>query len=134
MKYCGEWGISEAQLAQLEESRATLAYTRYVLETGNRGDILDLHVALAPCIVGYAEIGNWLVDQRFTVRLDNPYGAWIDMYTSKEFQQAAQAEVDWINAQMADISDKRFQELARIFSEATRLEADFWQMGLTLQN
>src|SRR5690554_6187067 len=34
VKYCGEWGISESQLAQLEESRATLAYTRYVLETG----------------------------------------------------------------------------------------------------
>src|SRR5690606_38572027 len=105
IKYCAEWGITEAELANLDESRATLAYTRYVLEAGNRGDILDLHVALAPCIVGYAEIGSWLVDQRFTVRIGNPYGSWIDMYTSREFQQAAQAEVEWINAQMADISD-----------------------------
>lgn len=133
IKFCAEWGISEAELANLAESRATLAYTRYVLEAGNRGDILDLHVALAPCIVGYAEIGNWLVDQRFTVRMGNPYGAWLDMYTSRQFQQAAQAEVDWINTQMKDISEARFHELARIFSEATRLEADFWQMGLTLQ-
>ncbi len=134
VKYCAEWGISEAELTDLAESRATMAYTRYVLEAGNRGDILDLHVALAPCIVGYAEIGNWLVDQRFTVRMGNPYGPWLDMYTSKEFQQAAQAEVDWINGQMEGISDTRYKELARIFSEATRLEADFWQMGLTLQN
>ena len=132
VKYCGEWGISEAELTYLTESRATLAYTRYVLETGNRGDILDLHVALAPCIVGYAEIGNWLVNQRSTVRMGNPYGPWMDMYTSKEFQQAALAEVDWINSRMEDINETRFQELARIFSEATRLEADFWQMGLTL--
>ena len=132
VKYCGEWGISEAELKELAESRATLAYTRYVLETGNRGDILDLHVALAPCIVGYAEIGNWLVNQRFTVRIDNPYGPWMDMYTSKEFQQAAQAEVDWINTHMEGASEGRFNELARIFSEATRLEGDFWQMGLTL--
>jgi thiaminase/transcriptional activator TenA len=131
IKYCAEWGISEAELLELTESRATLAYTRYVLEAGNRGDILDLHVALAPCIVGYAEIGNWLVEQRFTVRMGNPYGPWIDMYTSKEFQNAARAEVDWINAQMQDISEARFRELSRIFSEATRLEADFWQMGLT---
>lgn len=130
VKYCAEWGISESELAALDESRATLAYTRYVLEAGNRGDILDLHIALAPCIVGYAEIGNWLVDQRFTVRHGNPYGSWIDMYTSKEFQQAAQAEVDWINANMQDISEARFRELARTFSEATRLEADFWSMGL----
>jgi len=66
--------------------------------------------------------------------MGNPYGAWLDMYTSREFQQAAQAEVDWINAQMEGISDTRFHELAKIFSEATRLEADFWQMGLTLQD
>ena len=132
IRFCAEWGISEADLAELPESRATLAYTRYVLETGHRGDILDLHVALAPCIVGYAEIGNWLVDQRQTVRMGNPYGPWMDMYTSREFQQAAQAEVDWINEQMDGISERRFHELARVFSEATRLEADFWQMGLTL--
>lgn len=131
VKFCAEWGISEAELSQLEESRATLAYTRYVLEAGNRGDILDLHIALAPCIVGYAEIGNWLVAQRSTVRMGNPYGAWIDMYTSREFQHAAQAEVDWINAQMQGITENRYKELARIFSEATRLEADFWEMGLS---
>lgn len=130
VKYCAEWGISEAELANLDESRATLAYTRYVLETGNRGDILDLHVALAPCIVGYAEIASWLMKQRQTVRVGNAYGAWLDMYTSREFQHAAQAEVDWINSQMEDIGAGRFHELTRIFSEATRLECDFWEMGL----
>jgi thiaminase/transcriptional activator TenA len=134
VKYCEEWGISEAELADLAESRATLAYTRYVLETGNRGDILDLHVALAPCIVGYAEIGNWLIQQPTTVREGNPYNPWMEMYISKEFQQAAQAEFDWSNEQMKEVSEARFQELARIFSEATRLEADFWQMGLTQQD
>lgn len=47
-------------MPELPEARATLAYTRYVLDTGNRGDLLDLHVALAPCLVGYGEIANWL--------------------------------------------------------------------------
>ena len=27
------------------------------------GDLLDLHVALAPCIIGYAEIGSYFKDQ-----------------------------------------------------------------------
>lgn len=131
VKYCAEWGITEADLASLSESNATMAYTRYVLDAGNRGDILDLHVALAPCLVGYAEIGSWLVDQRFTVRMGNPYGPWIDMYTSREFQDAAKAEVAWINAQMEDIPERRFNELARTFSEATRLEINFWEMAMS---
>ena len=128
--YCGQWGISEAELMALDESRATLAYTRYVLEAGHRGDVLDLHVALAPCIAGYAEIGNWLVEQPFTRQDGNPYASWMAMYTSEAFQQAAQAEREWIDAQLADVSPRRFDQLTRTFSEATRLEADFWRMGL----
>src|SRR5690606_14487068 len=55
--FCRDWGLSEADMAALPEADATMAYTRYVLEKGLSGDLLDLHVALAPCIVGYAEIG-----------------------------------------------------------------------------
>tara|TARA_Y100001001_G_scaffold73612_1_gene71534 strand:+ start:2215 stop:2883 length:669 start_codon:yes stop_codon:yes gene_type:complete len=131
VNYCKEWGISEQELAELPEARATLAYTRYVLDTGNRGDLLDLHVALSPCMVGYGEIANWLNSRAETIRGDsNPYDAWIAMYESEEFQEAMQAEICWLNERLADVSPARFRELTRIFSDATRLEIDFWEMGL----
>ncbi|SFR43968.1 thiaminase (transcriptional activator TenA) [Marinobacter gudaonensis] len=133
--YCKAWGISEQELAELPEARATLAYTRYVLDTGNRGDLLDLHVALSPCMVGYGEIANWLNDRPETARGDrNPYDAWISMYESDEFQDAMKAEIRWLDKRLAEISPARFEQLARIFSDATRLEIDFWEMGLTLSN
>lgn len=129
--YCREWGISEEDLAALPEARATMAYTRYVLDTGNRGDLLDLHVALAPCLVGYGEIANWLNGQPTTVRGEaNPYDAWIAMYESDEFQAAMRAERDWLDARLADVAPARFAELTQVFRDATRLEIDFWQMGL----
>nr|WP_299240561.1 thiaminase II [uncultured Halomonas sp.] len=130
--YCRGWGISEKDLATLPEAKATLAYTRYVLDTGNRGDLLDMHVALAPCLVGYGEIANWLNAQAFTLRDDNPYSAWIAMYESAEFQQAMQDEIAWLNKRLEDVTAARFDELATIFRDATRLEIDFWQMGLDL--
>ena len=46
-------------------------------------DLLDLHVALAPCVIGYGEV-----------------------------------------------TPARFQELVTVFRDATRLEIDFWAMGL----
>lgn len=128
--YCREWGITEAQLAALPESRATMAYTRYVLDAGSRGDLLDLHVALAPCMIGYAEIARWLQAQPFTRTQGNPYAAWIEMYAGAEFQQAAHDEQAWLDARLAGVDARRFDELATIFGEASRLEADFWQMGL----
>jgi len=131
ISYCKEWGISEQELAELPEARATLAYTRYVLDTGNRGDLLDLHVALSPCMVGYGEIANWLKSRAETIRGENnPYDAWIAMYESEEFQDAMQAEISWLNQRLAEVSPARFKELTRIFSDATRLEIDFWEMGL----
>lgn len=135
IEYCREWGISEEELANLPEARATLAYTRYVLDTGNRGDLLDLHVALSPCMVGYGEIANWLNSRKATVRGDaNPYDAWIAMYESEEFQGAMQAEIRWLDERLADVSPGRFEQLTRIFRDATRLEIDFWDMGLTLSD
>lgn len=129
--YCRDWGISEADLAELPEARATLAYTRYVLDTGHRGDLLDLHVALAPCLVGYGEIANWLNAQAFTVRGGaNPYEAWIAMYESDDFQAAMGAELEWLDARLAEVTPRRFEELCAVFRDATRLEIDFWQMGL----
>ncbi len=134
IQYCKEWGISEQELQALPEARATIAYTRYVLDTGNRGDLLDLHVALAPCLVGYGEIANWLNSRAATLRGDkNPYEAWIKMYESTEFQISMRAEVDWLNHELADVTPRRFERLARIFSDATRLEIDFWDMGLELR-
>ncbi|MCB8887761.1 thiaminase II [Vreelandella malpeensis] len=131
--FCREWGISEEELATLPEARATLAYTRYVLDTGSRGDLLDLHVALAPCLVGYGEIANWLNAQGTTVRGgDNPFDAWIAMYEGEEFQAAMRSELEWLDQRLADVTPARFEELTRIFRDATRLEIDFWQMGLDL--
>ena len=133
VSYCKEWGISEQELADLPEARATLAYTRYVLDTGNRGDLLDLHVALSPCMVGYGEIANWLNEQPSTLRgAQNPFDAWIAMYEGEEFQAAMQAELAWLDARLADVTPARFAELSKIFRDATRLEVDFWQMGLDL--
>ena len=129
--YCREWGISEDDLARLPEARATLAYTRYVLDAGSRGDLLDLHVALAPCLIGYGEIANWLNAQAFTRRgAANPFDAWIAMYAGDDFQQAMQAEIAWLDERLATLDPARFAQLVITFRDATRLEIDFWQMGL----
>lgn len=132
--YCRQWEVDEATLAMLPEARATVAYTRYVLDTGHRGDLLDLHVALAPCMIGYAEIALWLVDQPFTVLEGNPYASWIEMYAGAEFQAAAFGERQWIDGRLERIDELRFGELVRTFDDASRLEADFWQMGLDLSD
>lgn len=127
VKFCADWGLSEADMENLPEATECMAYTRYVLEKGSAGDLLDLHVALAPCIIGYGEIGMAL-----TAKTDgNPYAAWIEMYASDDYQAAAQAEAEQLDHLMATRGGEgRFAQLSKSFNQATRLEQAFWQMGL----
>jgi thiaminase/transcriptional activator TenA len=131
VKYCAEWGIPAADLETVEEAEATLAYTRFVLEAGQRGDILDLAVALAPCALGYAEIAARLNESPARRVTDNPYNSWIEIYAGAEFRGVARGTADFVDRLWGSrAGGARFESLATTFDRACRLEASFWRMGL----
>ncbi|MFD1694437.1 thiaminase II [Roseibium aestuarii] len=131
VELCAKWGIARKELETVAEESETLAYTRFVLESGLRGDLLDLQVALAPCILGYGEIG---ARHRGVVPEGTDgapaYARWFAEYASDDYQNAARDFCDWMDqTASAYLTEARYPVLRRIFSEASRLEADFWQMG-----
>lgn len=128
VRLCGDWGISPEQLEKLPEANATVAYTRFVLDAGNRGDLLDLKVALAPCMIGYGEIGAAL---EADATPDNPYSVWINEYAGEGYQELTRDTIAHLDEQAAtSFAEPRYAQLRELFRTATRLEADFWQMGL----
>jgi len=132
LRLCERWGLSAAAVEASPEHRATIAYTRFVLDVGLSGDLLELQVALIPCLLGYAEIGRMLAPHGADA-LDaaHPYREWIGEYAGETFQQMAAEANAWLD-RLAEryVGENRMAELTRIFSQAARLEADFWQMGL----
>ena len=130
VKLCAGWGLSPADLEQSTAAAETLAYTRYVLDTGMRGDLLALKVALSPCVIGYAEIASRLATYPGSLADRNPYSAWIAEYSGDAYQEIAASAEGHLDA-LADryLTPAREAELVAIFREATRLEADFWEMG-----
>lgn len=131
VRLCGRWGLSPEALEVAPEHQATVAYTRFVLDCGAAGDLLDLHVALAPCVIGYAEIGRKLTPGGIEALDNHPYREWITEYAGGTYQGVAAAARRHLNDLAAkSMTDQRFAELAALFGKASRLEADFWQMGL----
>ncbi|MEM7525784.1 MAG: TenA family protein, partial [Pseudomonadota bacterium] len=132
---CAAEGLSEDMLAATEEAAETLAYTRFVMDAGLSGDILDLLAALAPCVFGYGEIGAELAQSRAP---ETPYAGWIDTYAGADYQQVCcdvGALFETVVARRigdAPETSPRWPELIATFNAATRLEADFWAMGLRL--
>jgi thiaminase/transcriptional activator TenA len=130
VKLCADWDLSPGDLEQASPAAEMLAYTRYVLDAGMRGDLLTLRVALAPCVVGYAEIATRLAARPDACAATNPYRIWIDEYAGTAYQEVAakaRAHLD----RLADLyaTPAREAELIAIFKEATRLETNFWEMG-----
>jgi len=136
LRTCAGWGLSEADLVALPEAEQNMAYTRFVLEKGVSGDLLDLLVALAPCVVGYGEIGGRLLAAGQGQLETNPYRDWIETYGGADYQGVARTAV----AQLDRVARRRlggepersarWPSLTRTFRAATRLEVGFWDMGL----
>ena len=131
VSYCAGWGLDEAAMASVPEDPACMAYTRFVLERGLAGDILDLQVALAPCVVGYGVIGEALAASPETKWDGNPYRDWIEMYAGEEYREVATGAIVQLDRLMESRGGpNRLDKLQETFRSATVLEAAFWQMGL----
>lgn len=132
VRTCAAAGIEEAELEGAEEHPATLAYTRYVLEAGQAGDLADLLAALAPCVLGYGEIGARLAAEATS----DAYGDWIATYAGEEYQGLCREVGTLIDTALARrigadfAAAPRWARLTRRFRVATDLEQRFWDMGL----
>ncbi len=129
---CAAEGITEDELFAAKEEQGNLAYTRYVLDAGLQGDFLDLLAALAPCALGYGEIGRRLGQSATS----DVYGEWIRTYAGEEYQGASRNIGRLIDQAAAarlgpnpEVSP-RWPGLCERFATATRLEVGFWEMGL----
>lgn len=132
-KTCTEAGIDEGTLLATQERQENLAYTRYVLDAGHSGDLLDLLAALAPCVMGYGEIGSHLA----ATKSSDVYAEWINTYASPEYQQVCKDVGVLIDGAVArrlganPMTSPRWTVLQARFAMATQLEVSFWEMGLT---
>lgn len=131
--YCNSWGLNEATMASEPEAAETVNYTRYVLDIGYSGDALDLLAALMPCVAGYAEIGLGLLHDPATNLTANPYASWIRNYGDEGYLNGVNAAISLLETLWQQRGgEAHFAELSAIFTTATRLEANFWQMGLNV--
>lgn len=134
LELCGSWGMDRAAIEEAPEDTPTMAYTRFVLDAGMAGDLLDLQAALAPCVIGYAEIGARLAAEG-SENDANPYQRWIREYASEVYQDLAAGFTEWLNGTAEQVmTEQRYPRVLSLFEKACRLESDFWQMGLNAKD
>lgn len=131
VRFSERFGVSQSALENVAEHQENLAYTRYVLDKGQSGDLLDLYVALIPCVVGYAEIGVRLELDFAATLAENPYREWIEMYAGEDYQALAIRSISNLERISAERGgNARIEQLIDTYRQATVLETAFWQMCL----
>ncbi len=109
-------------------SQITANYTNYLYKMMMEGTYLERLVALAPCFIGYAYVGQNVLrlSQENNVR-DNYYQRWIDIYSSPVYFASIKEFMAMINAY--EVTEVEFNKLSEIFKTACKLESDFFKQA-----
>lgn len=130
LDFCQQWNIPLERVENAPESAVTIAYSRYILDAAMSGSLAELYAAIAPCLMGYGEIGKRIKDEGFIA--GNPYQPWIDVFSSDDFQAITAQNEAQINMLLADASHAQANKFQRLFNTAARMEVNFWQQALDL--
>tara|TARA_B110000971_G_scaffold10584_1_gene10102 strand:- start:184 stop:846 length:663 start_codon:yes stop_codon:yes gene_type:complete len=125
VSYCRKWKIPLRSLANIKVEKANSAYTEHVLNVGKVGGNFDIFSSLSPCIIGYGEIGFKL--SKIENWKKSKYRSWIKMYSSKEYQEIAKDNIDYLDILFKNNKDKNLTMLKKNFKRSTILERDFWE-------
>ena len=128
VSYCKKWKISLRSLNNIKVERANSAYTDHVLSVGKNGNNLDIFSSLSPCIIGYGEIGFKL--SKIKNWKKSKYSSWIKMYSSKEYQQVAKDNINYLDILFRNNKNKNLSKLKSNFKKSTILEKNFWECFL----
>lgn len=143
-----EYGIKYTQLDldhQLKPGKACLAYCDYLLKISQQEDFLGIKVAVAPCLHGYKEAGDYgikiranfdtsILNQLSTAKQSQTYDNWLNDYGSSWYDEAHKIGIETLQflRNSNQISESRIESLISIFSHVTKLEIDFWDEVLSI--
>ena len=127
INYCKRFNLSKNKVLRTKEKKANQNYTNYVMTVGLNKSLLELFIALSPCIIGYGEIGYNLSKKKNWKK--SKYSSWIKMYASKEYQTLAKSNIRYLD-QLNEREKIRFNTMLKVFKKASVLESEFWQMSL----
>jgi thiaminase II len=125
INYCKKWKIPLKSLNNIKVEKANSSYTDHVLDIGKSGNNFDIFSCLSPCIIGYGEIAYNLTKNKNWKK--SKYSSWIKMYASREYQQVAKDNINYLDHLLKKNQNINKTKLIKNFKKSTILERNFWQ-------
>ncbi|MGE0627006.1 MAG: thiaminase II [Hyphomicrobiaceae bacterium] len=127
--YFARFSISPDEFAATRPSPVCDHYVSYLLRIAALQPFEIAVAAVLPCFWIYREVGKHIHAQ---AAVSNPYRAWIETYSSPEFDAAVDAAVSVADAAAVDASQNAIAAMHAAFSRAAQLEWMFWDSAYKL--
>ena len=93
------------------------------------GNIKEIAIATLPCTWSYNYIGKYLLENYKDNLEENFYRAWIEEYSSKDFNDFTNIWLEYVNKICNDLNEKEKERLKDIFVKCSLYEMEFWNMA-----
>ncbi|MFZ0219701.1 MAG: TenA family protein [Candidatus Aquirickettsiella sp.] len=113
-----------------KQSPFCFMYTNYLLRMASTAPVEEAVASLLPCFWIYQQVGQRAFAKKIP---NNPYQAWIDLYSSSEFNHSVDLMITTVNELAAHASILCKQNMLRAFRSATLCEWQFWQGAYSRQ-
>jgi thiaminase/transcriptional activator TenA len=131
--YFAGFGLSEADLAAIEESPTCSGYTSFLLATAQTEGYPELIASVLPCFWVYQYVGTEIL-ARQRDHESNPYRAWIDTYADDDFAAAVNRCREAVD-RAADTADgATWNRMLARFTRACEYEWLFWDSAYRLES
>lgn len=131
--YMGRFGITQAEIEQMQPSLDNLSYTSYMLRVAYEEGEAEILAAILSCAYSYEWIAKKIVEQAPDSIHNSLYGDWIQGYASASYAAGNVVLLNTLDALTVSYSDRQIQHLIDIFVACSRYELAFWQMAWDMQ-
>lgn len=126
-EFSATFDIPAETLENTEASATNTAYTSYMLSHAQRGDAAVTTACLLCCAWSYNHIGKGLAANE-GYNDNNPYKAWIDMYSGEEFTELTNTAMALMDRLAENKPEKELEYLEEIVLKTGLYEYMFWDM------
>ncbi|MDF1796713.1 MAG: thiaminase II [Coxiellaceae bacterium] len=123
-KYLGRFKSIIQDLNVKEPSPTCFMYTNFLIQTASTKPVEQSIAALLPCFYIYQQLAQHMQKQLRDIN-GHPYGEWITLYASDDFQLSTDMAFTTLDNLMID--SKSHADVKKTFVYSSKLEWMFWQ-------
>ncbi len=126
-RYLARFGMTDSQAEQVPPLPENRQYIDFLLSAAQRGEPLEMLMAVLPCMLSYSYIFQKLAADPATVQ--SVYWDFIQDYADGLYADSCKAWCAFADEKCGGLSAGEREPLIRVFERASLLELAFWNMA-----